>query len=73
MISAERTLRASLAVKLWVIERKSHVMALVAEEGLAMFCVLNAMFSRITPQKVWQLLAHALGRRNDSHRQIDQP
>jgi hypothetical protein len=67
MIPAEYALRASLALKLWSIERKSHVMALVADEGLAMFCGLNAMpkrsflseySSRITPQKISQLLSN---------------
>jgi transposase len=67
MIPAEHALRASLALKLWSIERKSHVMALVADEGLAMFCGLNAVpkrsflseySSRITPQKVSQLLSN---------------
>ncbi len=66
MIPAGHALRASLALKLWAIERKSHVMALVADEGLALFCGLNAMpkksflseySSRITPQKVSRLLA----------------
>jgi hypothetical protein len=66
MIPAAHALRASLALKLWAIERKSHVMALVADEGLALFCGLNVMpkksflseySSRITPQKVSQLLA----------------
>ena len=66
MIPATHALRASLALKLWAIERKSHVMALVADEGLALFCGLNAMpkksflseySSRITPQKVARLLA----------------
>src|ERR1700692_661274 len=66
MIPAGHALRASLALKLWSIERKSHVMALVADEGLALFCGLNAMpkksflseySSRITPQKVARLLA----------------
>jgi len=66
MIPAAHALRASLALKLWSIERKSHVMALVADEGLALFCGLNAMpkksfmaefSSRITPQKVALLLA----------------
>jgi transposase len=65
MIPAAHALRASLALKLWSIERKSHVMALVADEGLALFCGLNAMpkksflseySSRITPQKVSRLL-----------------
>ena len=63
MIPAGHALRAALA--LWSIERKSHVMALVADEGLALFCGLNAMpkksflseySSRITPQKVSRLL-----------------
>jgi hypothetical protein len=53
-------------MKLWSIERKSHVMALVADQGLALFCGLNAMpkksflseySSRITPQQVSRLLA----------------
>jgi transposase len=66
MIPAEHALRASLALKLWSIERKSHIMALVADPGLALFCGLNAMpkksflseySSRITPQKVSRLLA----------------
>jgi hypothetical protein len=66
MIPAAHALRASLALKLWAIERKSHIMALVADEGLALFCGLNAMpkksflseySSRITPQKVSRLLA----------------
>src|SRR5215470_13242761 len=66
MIPAEHALRASLALKLWSIERKSHVMALVADEGLAFFCGLNVMpkksflseySSRITPPKVSHLLA----------------
>jgi hypothetical protein len=60
MIPVGHGLRASLALKLWSIERKTHVMALVADEGLALFCGLNAMpkkTSRITPQKVSRLLA----------------
>jgi hypothetical protein len=65
MIPAGHALRASLALKLWSIERKSHVMALVADEGLAVFCGLNAMpkksylseySSRTTPQKVSRML-----------------
>jgi hypothetical protein len=67
MIPAEYALRASLALKLWSVERKSHVMALVADEGLAMFCGLNAMpkrsflseySSRITRQKTTLLLSN---------------
>jgi transposase-like protein len=65
MIPAPYALRASLLLKLWAIERKSHIMALVADPGLALFCGLNAMpkksflceySSRITRQKVVQLL-----------------
>ena len=58
MIPPAHALRACLALKLWSIERKSHVMALVADEGLALFSGLNASpkksylseySSRITP------------------------
>jgi hypothetical protein len=65
LIPASHALRAALALKLWAIERKSHVMALVADPGLALFCGLNAMpkrsflaehSSRITPHKVTRLL-----------------
>ena len=41
MIPAGHALRASLALKLWSIERKSHVMALVADEGFGLFAGLN--------------------------------
>ena len=43
MIPCEQALLAALALKLWSIERKSHVMALVADPGLALFCGLNAI------------------------------
>jgi hypothetical protein len=43
MIPAAHALRACLALKLWSLERKSHIMALVADEGLALFCGLNAI------------------------------
>lgn len=65
MIPPGHALRAALALKLWAIERKSHVMALVADPGLALFCGLNAMpkrsflaehSSRVTPHKVTRLL-----------------
>lgn len=66
MIPAPHALRACLALKLWSIERKSHVMALVADEGLALFPGLNAFpkksylseySSRIAPSQITQLLA----------------
>jgi len=66
MIPAGHALRASLALKLWAIERKSHVMALVADPGLGLFCGLNRMpkksflseySSRIAPAKTTDLLA----------------
>ena len=59
-------LRASLALKLWSLERKSHVMALAADEGLALFSGLNATpkksylseySSRIVPARIDDLLA----------------
>src|SRR5262249_1904574 len=46
MIPAGHALRASLALKLGSIERKSHVMSLVTDAGLALFSGLN-----ITPKK----------------------
>jgi transposase len=66
MIPAGHALRASLALKLWSIERKSHVMALVADEGLALFAGLNAFpkksylseySSRIEHRKTTRLLS----------------
>ena len=43
MIPSGHALRSALALKLWSLERKSHVMALVADEGLALFAGLNAI------------------------------
>jgi len=43
MIPASHALRAALALKLWSIERKSHVMALVADEGFGLFSGLNVL------------------------------
>jgi transposase len=43
MIPPGHALRAALSLKLWSVERKSHVMALVADPGLALFCGLNAI------------------------------
>jgi hypothetical protein len=43
MIPAAHALRSALALKLWSVERKSHVMAMVADPGLALFCGLNAI------------------------------
>lgn len=42
-IPAPNALLAVLALKLWSIERKSHVMALAADEGLALFAGLNVI------------------------------
>lgn len=42
-IPAENALLSCLALKLWSIERKSHVMALAADPGLALFAGLNAI------------------------------
>jgi hypothetical protein len=43
MIPAGHSLRAALAMKLWSIERKSHVMALLADEGFGLFTGLNVL------------------------------
>lgn len=66
MIPATHALRSCLALKLWSLERKSHVMALVADQGLALFSGLNATpkksylseySSRMTHDQTLQLLA----------------
>jgi hypothetical protein len=66
MIPAVHALRVCLALKLWSIERKSHVMALVADKGLALFAGLNAFpkksflseySSRIEHAKTMRLLS----------------
>jgi hypothetical protein len=41
LIPPAHALRSCLALKLWSLERKSHVMALVADEGLGLFAGLN--------------------------------
>ena len=66
MIPAEHALRSCLALKLWSIERTSHVMAWVADQGLALFSGLNASpkksylaeySSRLNHDKTTRLLA----------------
>ena len=66
MIPAGHALRACLALKLWSIERHSHVMALAADEGLALFAGLNVSpkksylseySSRVSHSQTTQLLA----------------
>jgi len=43
MIPASNAFLTCLALKLWSIERKSHVMAFVCDQGLALFCGLNVV------------------------------
>lgn len=43
MVPAAHALRTALAMKLWSIERKSHVMALLADEGFGLFTGLNVL------------------------------
>ena len=66
MIPAAHALRACLSLKLWSVERKSHVMALVADEGLALFSGLNVIpkksylseySSRVDPRRTQRLLS----------------
>jgi transposase len=66
LIPAAHALRVSLALKLWSIARKSHIMALVADEGLGLFAGLNVFpkksflseySSRIDHAKTLRLLA----------------
>jgi hypothetical protein len=66
MIPAAHALRSCLALKLWSFERKSHVMPLVADPGLALFAGLNAIpkksflseaSSRVSHEQTLALLA----------------
>lgn len=66
MIPPGHALRACLALKLWSVRHKSHVMALAADEGLALFCGLNVTpkrsflceySCRISPRQTQKLLA----------------
>jgi transposase len=66
MIPAGHAVRASLALKLWAIERKSHVMALLADDGFGLFAGLNVFpkksflseySSRIDHTKTMRVLA----------------
>jgi len=66
MIPSGHALRACLALKLWSVERKSHVMSMVADQGLAFFVGLNTIpkksylseySSRIDHNKTTRLLA----------------
>lgn len=43
LIPSGHALRAAMALKLWSIERKSHIMPLVADQGLALFSGLNVI------------------------------
>jgi hypothetical protein len=74
MIPAGHAVRAALALKLWSIERKSHVMALLADDGFGLFAGLNVFpkksflseySCRIDPAKTMRLLtawhAHVAG------------
>lgn len=66
MIPAGQALRASLALKLFAIERHSHIMSLVADQGLALFAGLNVIpkksylseySSQVNPTKTLRVLA----------------
>ena len=66
MIPSTHALRAALALKLWSTVRKSHVMPLVSDPGLALFTGLNVIpkksflceySSRVTSKDVQKLLA----------------
>jgi transposase len=65
MIPRRHALLACLALKLWAVERKSHIMSLVSDQGLALFSGLNVtpkksylseFSSRIDPRKTGRLL-----------------
>lgn len=65
-IPREQALRACLALKLWSVERKSHIMSLVNDQGLALFSGLNVTpkksyfseySSKVDPRKIERFLA----------------
>src|SRR3990170_4806004 len=60
MIPAPHALRAGLALKLWSIAHKSHIMALVADEGLAPFAGLNAIPKRSYLAEYSSRIDHAM-------------
>ena len=60
MIPATHALRSALALKLWSIERKSHIMALVADEGLALFAGLNTIPKRSYLAEYSSRIDHAM-------------
>ncbi len=60
MIPAPHALRAALALKLWSIERKNHIMALVADEGLALFAGLNAIPKKSSLAEYSSRIDHAM-------------
>jgi hypothetical protein len=60
MIPAGHALRSALALKLWAIEHKSHIMALVADEGLALFAGLNAIPKRSYLAEYSSRIDHAM-------------
>jgi hypothetical protein len=51
-IPASHALLSTLALKLWSIERKSHVMSLVADSGLALFAGLNVIPKAYAPFEI---------------------
>jgi transposase len=59
MIPAPHALRSALALKLWSIERKSHVMSLVADPGLALFAGLNAIPKKSYLSEYSHRISHA--------------
>ena len=60
MIPAAHALRSALALKLWSIPRNSHIMALVADEGLALFAGLNAIPKRSSLAEYSSRIDHAM-------------
>jgi hypothetical protein len=60
MIPAGHALRSALALKLWSIEHTSHILALVADEGLALFAGLNAIPKRSYLAEYSSRIDHAM-------------
>lgn len=75
MIPAGHALRACLALKLWAVERKSHIMSLVSDAGLALSTGLNVIpkksyfaeySGKVDPRRITSLVAAWVMRVADS-------
>jgi hypothetical protein len=73
MIPGSHALRSMLALKLWSIERRSHIMPHVADEGLSLLAGLNAIPKRSFLSEYSSRVGHAqvVKLQEAYHKQID--